>query len=178
MKRLSAFIILLLAMAVLAVAQPAPSPCVNSELMKQRGKDQAKLNLSDEQQKTIKELRLQHRKDLIPLRSAVELKELDLHSEMMVEKPNMARIYALVDELAKARAEIEKKQIALRFKIREQLTPEQRKIWDEKKGWGGDGMPAGAFGGRRMGNKPGFERMHGPGPGPGGMEAPVPDMED
>lgn len=132
MNRLSMTALMLLAVTVIATAQPDVPP-FDEDGWSEDGPALTKLNLTDAQKKTMREMRLQQQKELIPLRADLQTRKLDLRGEMMAEKPNMARINALVDGIAKTRAEMEKKQIAMRFKLRDQLTPEQIKIWDEHK---------------------------------------------
>ncbi len=94
----------------------------------------AKLDLTAEQQKTMRTLRTQLRKEMIPLRGSLESKRIDLQEEMAAEKPNLNKINALVDDMTKMRAEMQKKQIAQRLKMREVLTPEQRKMLEAQRG--------------------------------------------
>lgn|GEM_PF-6485808 len=109
----------------------------------------AKLNLTDAQKKKLREMRLQNQKELIPLRADLQTKHLDLRSEMQSDKPDLAKINGLVDQIAKVRADIQKKQIAFRFKMRDQLTPEQLKIWDANRGRMGRGFMNGPGRGMR-----------------------------
>lgn len=142
---------------------PRPGPAIDE-------KEMDDLQLSDAQKKTMQELRLQHHKELVPLRSDLELLEIDLKSAMTAEKVDLTRINGLVDKIARARAEIEKKQIALRFKLRDQLTPEQRKIWDQRIGRRGERLGRHGMEGRapRMGR--GADRLE----CPAGPDAPAP----
>lgn len=144
---------------------PAPGPAMEEKEMDVPG-------LSDAQKKTMQELRLQHRKELVPLRSDLELLEIDLKSALTAENVDLTRINGLVDKIARARAEIEKKQIALRFKLRDQLTPEQRKIWDQRSGWRGERLGRHGMEGRapRMGR--GAERLAPPAWPADGAQAP------
>jgi len=91
------------------------------------------LKLTPEQKKAFQELQLKHQKEMLPLHTALKAKELDLRGELMAENPNQSKINSIVDEIGKARADIQKKQIAHRLEMRSKLTPEQKTIWDEQK---------------------------------------------
>ena len=92
------------------------------------------LKLTPEQQKTFQEMRLKHQKEMLPLHTALQAKQLDLRGELMAESPNLGKVNSVVDEIGKARAEIQKKQIAHRLEMRSKLTPEQKAVWDAQKG--------------------------------------------
>ncbi len=115
-------------------AEP-PAPPFNCGLgMIGEGRWAEKLNLTDEQKKTLREMRLKHQKEMIPLRGDLKSKHLDLQSAMQADKPDQTKINALVDQIAKVKADIQKKTIAFRLEMRKQLTPEQLKMWDENRG--------------------------------------------
>lgn len=88
-----------------------------------------RLSLTEDQKGKMKELRLKYEKDLLPLKSDLESQELDLRAELDKERPNMAVINRLVDQISGIKADIQKKQIEHRFDIRNLLTPEQQKLW-------------------------------------------------
>jgi len=155
----------LLVWGATALAQPAPLPANPADDQPGWAADEqesAALKLTTDQQKAMQELRLQHRKELVPLRGDLELLEIDLQTAMTADKPDLAKINALVDKIAKARAEVEKKRIALRFKLRDQLTPEQRKIWDERRGGRVDGAGMRGFPGRERGMMRGARMLERP----------------
>ncbi len=131
-------LLLLLVFSLPLWAQPMPEPDFPDDMPGPGmgpGKEMLeKLNLTPEQQKTFQEMRLKHQKEMLPLRTAVKAKELDLRGELMAENPNQSKINSIVDEIAKARGDIEKKQIAHRLEMRSKLTPEQKAIWDAHKG--------------------------------------------
>ncbi len=148
MKHVLTLAMILLVVAINAWAQPPAAmmePGDDPEWMDDAA-PMAKLDLTAEQKKSMQALRTQMRKEMIPLRGNLESKHIDLQEEMAAEQPNIARINALVDDLAKVKAEIQKKQIAHRLKMRDMLTPEQRKIWQEQRGkrmheFGREGRP-------------------------------------
>ena len=112
---------------------PAPCPPPYGLQAEMKRPLMEKLNLTEEQRKTMQEMRLNHKKELIPIQAKLKEKQLDLKAEMMADEPNQSKINAIVDDLAKLRAEVQKKKIAHRLAIRNILTDEQRKIWDANK---------------------------------------------
>lgn len=116
-------------------AQKPPVPCdmPHGPRAEMKRPLMEKLNLTEEQRKTMQEMRLKHKKELIPIQGKLKEKQLDLKAEMMADEPNQSKINAIVDDIAKLRAELQKKKIAHRLAIRNILTDEQRKIWDANK---------------------------------------------
>lgn len=99
------------------------------------------LKLTPEQKKQFQELKLKHAKEILPLQNDLRVKKLDLKIEMShAENPNMNKINALVDDIAKIQAEIQKKNIAHKFKLRSLLTDEQKEKWDARKNFKGKHM--------------------------------------
>lgn len=99
------------------------------------------LNLTPEQQKKIFELRLSFQEDTVDLRSQMMKKRIELQKLWLEDTPDKAKIYALLDEIAKIRGEITKKMVGYLFKLREILTPEQlQKLPFMGWGYGGFGL--------------------------------------
>lgn len=96
------------------------------------------LNLSETQEQAMRELHRKHSKELIPLRGQAQSAELDLEAALDAEDPDLAKVNRLVDEKSNIRAEITKKRIAHRIAMAKLLTPEQRKLWRDRRGgdWG------------------------------------------
>lgn len=99
-----------------------------------QGKHQAMLeelpDLTENQKAQIKDIREESREKMEPQRD--EMKK--LRSKMMelksAEKPDQEQINKLIDEQAKLKAQMEKNRTASELKVRELLTPEQRKVFD------------------------------------------------
>lgn len=99
-----------------------------------QGKHQAMLeelpDLTENQKAQIKDIREESREKMKPQRE--EMKK--LRSKMMelksAEKPDQEQINKLIDEQAKLKAQMEKTRTASELKVRELLTPEQRKVFD------------------------------------------------
>jgi Spy/CpxP family protein refolding chaperone len=84
------------------------------------------LNLNPQQVQRIERIWVENRKNLIDLRAEHDKLQLDL--EELVGKPAVeeAALRATVDQLYRAKADIEKATLMMRIKIRDVLTPEQQ----------------------------------------------------
>jgi periplasmic protein CpxP/Spy len=87
----------------------------------------AKLGLTDDQRKAMDDIFLQHRETLIDLRASLEKAELALEPLMKADQPDEGKITAQIDQIAQARAELEKANARFLLAIRAKLTPEQWK---------------------------------------------------
>lgn len=135
-----------------------------------------RLKLTDEQRQNMDQILLDHRKDLIDKRAAVEKAELDLEPLLSADQPSESRILSQIDEVAQARAELEKANARFLLAIRGKLSADQwkgLKAWraeraERRRNWGGQGGPSAP-----QGPPPG-------GPGPQGVmnEIPGPGSPD
>ncbi|MGD0801451.1 MAG: Spy/CpxP family protein refolding chaperone [Terracidiphilus sp.] len=91
-----------------------------------------RLKLTDEQRKSFDGILLEHREKLIDLRASLEKAELVLEPLMGDDQPNEAKILAQIDQVAQARAELEKANARFLLAIRAKLTPEQ---WKQLEQW-------------------------------------------
>jgi Spy/CpxP family protein refolding chaperone len=106
-----------------------------------------KLKLTDEQRKSMDDIFLQHRETLVDLRGNLEKAELTLEPLMKADQPDETRISAQIDQVAQARAELEKANARFLLAIRAKLTPDQWKQvqafrgdrQEMRHGWGGRG---------------------------------------
>jgi Spy/CpxP family protein refolding chaperone len=94
------------------------------------------LELTPEQVKKIKAMRLDLAKETIELRNQLELKHLEFGELMAADQPDLKRIEAKIDEIAPLRTTLEKKRIENMLAIREVLTPEQRAKLETMRGSG------------------------------------------
>jgi len=102
------------------------------------------LNLTTEQLNTFKKMRLEFRKEMLPLKNEIEAKNLELQSLLISGKPDEGKIDAVIEDIGKLRIKVQKKQVAHRLAMREQLTDDQKAIWDAMpKGPGMRGMKRG-----------------------------------
>jgi Spy/CpxP family protein refolding chaperone len=114
-------------------------------------------NLSQEQREAIREITVQHQKEMISLRAEMETKSLELQ-ELVRSGAGEDAIFAKIDEIGALRTEMMKKRMAMQLEIRAQLTDEQKEMFDQKHMMMGH---MGAGGGRGPGGPGG----HGPGGG-------------
>jgi len=91
-----------------------------------------RLKLSEDQRKNMDQILLDHRKDLIDKRGAVEKAELDLEPLVAADQPNESQILSQIDKVAQARAELEKANARFLLAIRAKLSADQ---WKELKAW-------------------------------------------
>jgi periplasmic protein CpxP/Spy len=86
-----------------------------------------KLNLTDDQRKSMDDVLQQHRENLIDLKANVEKAEVALEPMMGADQPNESAILAQIDRVAQARAELEKANARFLLALRAKLAPEQWK---------------------------------------------------
>ncbi len=105
----------------------------NKIIIMKKGMDDD-LNLTDSQEKSFQRLKLENEKEKLSWKNKLEAGQLDFKAELLNEKPNLQTLFNIIDETHKYKAELQKKDIALKFKLRELLTDEQKKIWDKTEG--------------------------------------------
>jgi Spy/CpxP family protein refolding chaperone len=86
-----------------------------------------KLNLTDDQRKSMDDILQQHRENLIDMRASVEKAEVALEPLIGADQPNESAILAQIDKVAQARAELEKANARFLLALRAKLTPDQWK---------------------------------------------------
>ncbi len=137
-----------------------------------------KLKLSDDQRKSMDQILLDHREQLVDMRAAVEKAELAMEPLVQDDQPNESQILAQIDKVAQARAELEKANARFLLAIRGKLSPEQ---WKDLKAARAERMDRRGWRDRRDGGKPqGPPPSGGPAGGPQGLlnEIPAPDGPD
>jgi len=75
--------------------------------------------------RTLEEERLTFQENTSELRSQLARKKLEMQKLLLAESPDLTRVYDLVDEIAPIQAEIQKKTIEFRLKVKSLLTKEQ-----------------------------------------------------
>ncbi len=85
----------------------------------------SRLNLTAEQKEKIANLRLTFKEGTLELCTELARKRLEIQKLLLEESPDLTRVYALVDEMAPIQAEIQKKAIDFRLKLKNLLTKEQ-----------------------------------------------------
>ena len=105
-----------------------------------------KLNLTDTQKEAVEELHFSHKREMIDLKAALDLKQLD--KQELLSKGNYTRDDYLgkVTALSNAKDKMALAKANHRMDVYDLLTEEQRKTFDEMKG--------------HMGNKRNMKKMH------------------
>lgn len=99
-----------------------------------QGKHQAMLQelpgLTENQKAQIKDIREESREKMEPQREEMKKLRAKMMELKSAENPDQEQINRLIDEQAKLKAQMEKTRTASELKVRELLTPEQRKVFD------------------------------------------------
>jgi len=136
----------------------------------------SQLKLTDDQRKAMDGILLEHRERLIDLRASVDKAELGMEPLMSQDQPDEGKIVAQIDQVAQARAELEKANARFLLALRGKLTGDQWKQMQALRashaqdghGWGHGGPgPNGQF---HRGGPPA-------GAGPGGPGGPPSDQQ-
>lgn len=119
-----------------------------------------RLELTDAQQTDMKALRFSLDKDLARLQADLEVAHIELHEVMTQVSPQINEVNPIAFKVNQARSAIFQRRIEYQVAVKNLLTTEQQKLFQQ--GWvGGLGVM-----GRRAG--PGLHRGRGMRPGPGG----------
>lgn len=86
------------------------------------------LKLTEDEQKAMDEILLQHRERLIDLRAGLQKADLKLEELVGAEKPEETAILAQIDRVAQARAELEKANARFLLAIWSKMSLEQRTL--------------------------------------------------
>lgn len=87
-------------------------------------------DLTEEQQEQIESLQLENRQQMITLQNQLREQEARLRTLTTGSEPDQSAAEGVIDQIAASRASIMKSQLALRMRIRELLTDEQRTLFD------------------------------------------------
>ena len=145
----------LLGVATVAAAQGPPMDAKQKMSHPMGG-----LNLTEEQQSKMGDLRLKHLKEIEPLQADLQKQESAMKLEMTADKFNESKVKSIQAEISKLRNEMAWKMITHRRAVRDMLTPDQQKKFDTMTLSGG-----GPGAGMRRG--PGMGGMMGMGQGMG-----------
>jgi Spy/CpxP family protein refolding chaperone len=86
-----------------------------------------KLNLTEDQKRRMDDIFQQHRLKLIDLQASLEKEEVSLEPLVGADQPDDAKVFAQIDRVAQARAELEKANSRMLWQVRRVLTPDQWK---------------------------------------------------
>lgn len=127
------------------------------------------LDLSEDQESKIQELRLEMQKSMVPLRNQLENFRSELHLLMTEDKPDQGAIDQKIEAISVVRTKIQKRRTAHHLAVRNVLNKDQRVKFDQRMLARGDGYGHGrGFGAQGKGKGPcghGFGKGEGNGPG-------------
>ncbi|MEW6608582.1 MAG: periplasmic heavy metal sensor [bacterium] len=83
------------------------------------------LDLNQEQQSKIRQLTVANKKEIIPLKSSVEVTKIEIHELLMATETDEKKLQDNLDKLADLRSKIEKSRIHLILEIKKLLTKAQ-----------------------------------------------------
>jgi len=89
-------------------------------------------NLTEDQKKKIDEWKAVLEKEMIPLKSKVDVKTAELRDLLIADKPDAKAVDKKIEEVGAILLDMAKKKTQNRLKIREILTPEQRTGFDRQ----------------------------------------------
>jgi Spy/CpxP family protein refolding chaperone len=112
-----------------AQGRPQAGEGGRQRVMRFRTEAGEKLNLSDEQKKSIQKLRLEMEKKNIPLHSQIQLARLEIKEQMTAEKPDRAKIEKSMKQVSELEFQLKVNRLDHLFAVRNLLTPEQLKSW-------------------------------------------------
>ena len=98
-----------------------------------RGTGECLLNLTDEQDAKITELRTKHLQEVTPLRNQLNEKRARLRTLQSDSNPDLNAINKTIDEMGELRTQIQKKGAAHRAEVASQLTDEQKVLFNSRK---------------------------------------------
>jgi len=137
-----------------------------------QGGPMAFLKLTDEQKTKVQDLALAHQKDVIAVRAELQKQQAALKLEITADKFNEGKVKSIQGEISKLRSEMAAKMVVHQRAVRDLLTPEQKKQFDQHILAGGMMGGRGPMGpGSMMSKGPmkGRAGMMGKGMGRGGM---------
>jgi len=123
-KSFASLLLILLLSTGLIVAQPYRG--------ERRGNQQPMrmLDLTEEQQTKISDMKLQLQKEIIPIQNKIHNLNSDLKMAMTAEKFDEAKVKKIIAQVSDLREEIQVKRMLHHREVRDLLTPEQQKKFD------------------------------------------------
>ena len=97
-------------------------------------------DLTENQQEKIDAIKVGSYKTTALLRADIDIKEAELDKLLLEDEPSKTKINSKIDEISVLRANIQKENMSKRIDIRNELTPEQKNIFDVHRGHRGHAM--------------------------------------
>jgi len=132
MKQLVLSLAIIGLMTAIGFAQEPPPPpgeagmAPDVEIEKVIMRECGMADLSAEQKEGMEAARLEAQKTIIPIKADIELKQIDLKTEMKKDKIDRAKIMKIAKEINDLEWKIKQADIDQKIKIHSLLTPEQR----------------------------------------------------
>jgi len=118
--------ILILGLGLSAFGQMGPGP---GERMGGKGMPPAELNLSDEQQTQMRDLKFAHEKVMIGLQADLKTERLELKKLKLADEPNKKKIMSQIEKVGSIEIAKEKARAEHQLEVRKVLNDEQLKIF-------------------------------------------------
>ncbi len=147
MKRpMMLMVVLMLVVVISAFAQQKQAPAMKQNMGMMHGMMQGEmggmmggaqggpmafLNLTDEQRAKVQDLALTHQKDMVAARAELQKQHAAMKLEVTAEKFNESKVKSIQGEISKLMSEIAMKTVLHQRAVRDLLTPEQKKQFDQ-----------------------------------------------
>jgi Spy/CpxP family protein refolding chaperone len=126
----------------------------------QRMKTMDKLDLTDEQSNSLKDIQYNFQKTVIGLRADMQSSRLELRHLMMQDKPDQKAIVNLVDKIGETQKKLLKQQIDRKLAMKAILTPDQFKKFMQMRGDRMEGRMEGGRGEQMKGRMEKGQNFH------------------
>jgi Spy/CpxP family protein refolding chaperone len=93
-------------------------------------------DLTDNQMKELQRIKMEHMKEVMPLKNELDEKEAHLRTLATAANPDINAIYAEIEKIGLIRTDLQKKKAKMEQDIRKVLTEEQRLFFDMHSGKG------------------------------------------
>ncbi len=94
------------------------------------------MDLSEEQQSEIKELKISFVKELTPLKNELKIKKAELQAASVGDNIDKKAFYKIIDEVNSIKTQMAKKQFDHQMQVRNLLNDEQKVMFDARAGKG------------------------------------------
>ena len=172
-KKTALTAIAVVAFACLVWAQPGPGPAAGGPMrgagsaMAERPGRQGMPGIPDltpEQMDKMDAMRVSHMKTVLPIRTDIQVAEIELDALWRADKLDSKKIVAKVNEIGGLRQKLELAMVNHRIDVYNLMTPDQRKAMREMHMGRGRGMMRGQGRGMGRGMKGGMKGAGAPGP--------------
>jgi Spy/CpxP family protein refolding chaperone len=153
-KKLILIVTIAIALVLLFVLAYAQAP------RQQQMKTMDKLNLTDEQINSFRDIQYNFQKTVIGLRADMQSSRLELRHLMMQDKPDQNAIANLVDKIGETQKKLLKQQVDRKLAMKAILTPDQLKKFMQMRGDRMEGRMGGGKGERMKGRMERGQNFH------------------